>query len=127
MLLLPPLLFAGFGDEDHDDSLFLRRDGEKTGARIKLAFSNRECEEEKRFLFCFWDEMDGWIPAAAAARGKDPTPLWGLWREGSSTPIESARRLFSRFRNRGLACSAVWETGSQSVSCYRHGVVSSVL
>jgi hypothetical protein len=27
-MLLPPLLFAGFGDEDRDDSLFLR-DGEK--------------------------------------------------------------------------------------------------
>ena len=40
------------------------------------------------FVFVFGTRwMGGWIPDAAAARGKDPTLLWGLWRGGSSMPI----------------------------------------
>ena len=59
------------------------------------------------FVFVFGTRwMGGWIPDAAAARGKDPTPLWRLWRGGSSTPIcpiESAPRM-------GLGTGMGWDT-----------------
>lgn len=102
--MLPPSCSAvsvcGLGDEDHDGSLFLRRDGENTRARIKLAFriGNLGRIRKRSMISLGFLVSDGWIPDAAT-RGNDPTPLWGLWRGGFSTPIrpmKSARRLFCR-------------------------------